>query len=459
MINKNKDVAGEYDLILGFPIARNFESNFRKSTAKFEGAKFYDLSERVVNRKYSKRIIMPAVGQGAITYTGDSHLMTIAPTGSGKGRSVIIPNLLHYNGPVIVVDPKGENYAVTAKYRKEVLGHKVVVLDPFRVTNAKSDGLNPFDIFTLDNADIETDAQALAELLSEGNRFSSDPFWDLAACGLYSGLIAYMVSVLEKKEWNMNKLRDIIMGDDTVYNLAVMLDTQGKKMKKMAYQEITSFLQMPDEKTRPSVKATALGYLKSFTSDRVGSTLEKSSFSLEEVVNGDKLSIYIIIPPDKLKSHRGLLKVWVNTLMKAITSRKEIPEHRTLFILDECGQLGSFPFLETAITLLRGYGLQTWTFWQDLSQLRKLYEIEWSTMVNNCAVLQIFGTKNYRVASEFSEMVGVETDQVSDVRASEQILLIDGEDLLKTMRFDYLKNKEFEGKYEDNPLYKNVKIK
>src|ERR1700684_2772047 len=51
--------------------------------------------------------------RNAIRYTGDGHLVTFAPTGAGKGAGVIIPNLLHYNGSIIVVDPKGENFVVT----------------------------------------------------------------------------------------------------------------------------------------------------------------------------------------------------------------------------------------------------------------------------------------------------------------------------------------------------------
>ena len=42
-------------------------------------------------------------------YAGDRHLLTVAPTRSGKGVSSIIPNLLTYQGSVIVIDPKGEN--------------------------------------------------------------------------------------------------------------------------------------------------------------------------------------------------------------------------------------------------------------------------------------------------------------------------------------------------------------
>src|ERR1022692_4037120 len=59
------------------------------------------------------------------------HLLTIAPTRSGKGVSLIIPNLLNYRGAVLVVDPKGENAWVTAEYRRNVLGQKTVIVDPW----------------------------------------------------------------------------------------------------------------------------------------------------------------------------------------------------------------------------------------------------------------------------------------------------------------------------------------
>ena len=41
-----------------------------------------------------------------------NHQLTIALTGAGKGRSVIIPNLLMWQGSALVVDPKGTNAAV-----------------------------------------------------------------------------------------------------------------------------------------------------------------------------------------------------------------------------------------------------------------------------------------------------------------------------------------------------------
>src|SRR5437763_1904767 len=71
-----------------------------------------------------------------LTYGGDGHLLTVAPTGAGKGVGAIIPALLSYPGSIIVTDIKGENYQVTARRRRE-MGHQVVVLDPFSLVTSR----------------------------------------------------------------------------------------------------------------------------------------------------------------------------------------------------------------------------------------------------------------------------------------------------------------------------------
>lgn len=55
----------------------------------------------------------------------EGHLMTIAPTGAGKGVSASIPACLTWQGPLIVIDPKGEHYAVTARRRREAVHDRV----------------------------------------------------------------------------------------------------------------------------------------------------------------------------------------------------------------------------------------------------------------------------------------------------------------------------------------------
>jgi type IV secretion system protein VirD4 len=64
-------------------------------------------------------------------YDGAAHLLTMAPTRSGKGVGTIIPNLL-LDRSAICIDPKGENVRVTARVR--AAKGKVWCLDPFGVS-------------------------------------------------------------------------------------------------------------------------------------------------------------------------------------------------------------------------------------------------------------------------------------------------------------------------------------
>ncbi len=84
----------------------------------------------------------------AVLYDGDAPLLTCASTGAGKGRGILIPNLLRYPGPAIVMDIKGELFQVTSRRRRE-MGQHVIALDPFHLVTERSDRLNPLDLLTL----------------------------------------------------------------------------------------------------------------------------------------------------------------------------------------------------------------------------------------------------------------------------------------------------------------------
>ena len=194
-------------------------------------------------------------------------------------------------------------------------------------------------------------------------------------------------------------------------------------------------------------------YLKSILSDRVIRTFKKSSFKLQDVVEGKPISIYLIVPPDKLRSHRAVVKLWVGALLKAITRRRFIPDQKTLFMLDECGQLQHFPFLETIITLCRAYGVQCWTFWQDLAQLQHWYPTSWKTILNNCGVVQTFGISNRDMATQWSGYLDHSPSQLRTLRADQQIIAIHAQGEQVATRFDYLCDEPFTGRFDSNRFF------
>ena len=125
-----------------------------------------------------------------LRYDGPAHLLTLAPTRSGKGVGTVIPNLLTAERSVIVVDPKGENARITARARED-LG-PVHVLDPFGLTGRPSSACNPLDILAPDSLDLGEDAATLADaLVMDPAGQVSEPHWNEEAKALLTGLILF----------------------------------------------------------------------------------------------------------------------------------------------------------------------------------------------------------------------------------------------------------------------------
>ena len=398
------------------------------------------------------RLAEPAIeGETPILYGEDRHLVTIAPTGAGKGRGVIIPNLLRFEGSVIVIDPKGETWHVTARRRKE-MGQEVRLLDPFGAVGKRTDSLNPFDLFDRPGALLDADAEMLASLLAGDVGFHKEPFWDNWGRSLMAGVIAAVAETSAKSERHFGRVREILMSDDAVYNLAALIESHDD-LNRLSKQNISSFLPIT-EQTRSGILSTTQSYLKVVNSDSALRSLSKSTISLDAVRRGDPMTIYIVIPPDKLESHGALLRLWVGALMLTVMGRKRRPKRSTLFLLDECAQLGEFGPLRQSMTLLRGYGLQVWPFFQDLSQLQRLYPKDWRTIFNNAGVFQLFGVANHLMARESADLIGdVDPDMLRKMAKDRQIIAVSNEKAVSARLQDYLNDAPFAGHYDPNPMF------
>lgn len=401
----------------------------------------------------------PPPADEPLLYKGDGHLMTIAPTGGGKGVGVIIPNLLTYPGSVIAVDIKGELTQVTARRRRE-MGQKVVVLDPFGLVTDRTrpgDSLNPFDLFHLPGADPESDAEMLAAQFSVDHSFSTDRYWDDTGKGLAAGLIAHLATGGAEDERNPSALRKLLYMDDLDYNIATWLD-KGEVKNPLARDEFVAYLSAPSDKTRPCIRTTACTYMKCLGSELVSRAMETSSFDLRAMMDGQPMTVYLVIPPEKLESHRAVLRAWVATLLTAVLRRKQLPELRTLFVVDEAAQLGEMPLLRTAMTLLRGYGLQCWTFWQDLGQLRTLYPNDWTTMVSNSAAMQAFGLPRHGTArTAWLEVLGEDALDLPRMPPGEMAVSFADSGMSRHRRANYLTDPAFAGLFDSNRRFADSK--
>jgi type IV secretion system protein VirD4 len=83
-----------------------------------------------------------------VHWDGDGHLLTLAPTRSGKSVTTIIPNLLRHRGSAVVLDPKGELYEATSAWRAANVGpvNRIASFDDGsdpKTSNFPKHGFNP----------------------------------------------------------------------------------------------------------------------------------------------------------------------------------------------------------------------------------------------------------------------------------------------------------------------------
>ena len=384
-----------------------------------------------------------------VLHTGDGHLITLARTGAGKGIGCIIPALLRYQGPVIVIDPKGENFQVTSRRRRE-MGQQLLLLDPFGVTGEETGALNPLDLIDPHSPEAIDSAVQLAELIVT-KQHTQDPFWDSRAHSLITTMLLFVASGRPPVLRNLQEMHYLLnqTNEDMDFTFKEIL-----KNPLPAVRQGGAIKSTAEAKVWASILSTAQSHTDFLRSAGAQATLARSTIDLNAITRGDPISIYVVVPPEKLESHGKLLRLWIGVMMSAITRRSQRPKLPTLFILDEAAQLGPLKQLRQAITLLRGYGLRTWSFWQDLSQLQMLYPKDWKTMINNCEVLQAFGFSNARVARDGGELTGYEDWRaLQDLEFEDMVLAIAGDRPVIARKPNYLEDPAFAGQFDENLFY------
>ena len=97
------------------------------------------------------------------------HTAVFAPTGAGKSVSLVIPFLLTCEDSCVVVDLKGELARITANARRK-MGHRVVLLDPFKKITDHPDTLNPLEFIDKESPYAIDDCRETAAAMVERKR-------------------------------------------------------------------------------------------------------------------------------------------------------------------------------------------------------------------------------------------------------------------------------------------------
>ena len=332
-------------------------------------------------------------------YGGPRHLLTVAPTRSGKGTCSIIPNLLTLQRSVICMDPKGQNAAVTMRSRASVT--ETFLINPFNEHDLGTSRFNPIAQFRIDDPNVFADVGSLAEalILTEGK----DPHWPDSARNLIALLILHLVATKPGKA-TLPEIRDILgMPDELlVKEIGVMARSCYPFIAELAGQ----FLGATNEiKNIVSTARTQTKFLSDpLLKDPKTGVLTGDDFRLADFKK--RLStLYVILPSRHIASYARLLRLITVSAIDQLTATTG--GINTVLMLDEFKMLGHLSAVENAFSLAAGYNLQIWPFIQNLNQLREVYgETAYLDFISGCGVIQFFAPNDEFTAEFVSKRIG-----------------------------------------------------
>ena len=375
-----------------------------------------------------------------ITSNTQRHLLTVAPTRSGKLLTTSMPRCIEHQGSLVAVDVKdGELALICARYRRDVLSHKVVIVDPWDeacshlgFTPAR---FNVLDWLNPDNDDFVEDALLIADSLIT-DQGVKEPFWNDEARSLIMGLILYVAATplvlipTQRKSRDLAQVRRLLNLSRSDFKAMVsgrfekdeddnvQLIHPGMAQSRNEYvRAAASRILNKAEKELSGVISTAQQNTHFLESARIQRSVSDSDFSFNELENG-KTDIFIVLPAGRLFTYNRYLRMLISIAITAVTRFKTKPNPPVYFLIEEAAALGRMATIESAYGLMAGYGMQLHMIVQDFNQLFDLYQQRWQTFIANSGVIQIFGTNDLMTAEYTSRLCGVGTvESVSEASA------------------------------------------
>ena len=157
----------------------------------------------------------PKEVQMYLRHNGPEHLLVFAPTRSGKGIGLILPTLLAWEGSSLVLDIKGENWALTSGFRRS-MGQKVLRFDPADASGASA-CFNPLEELRLDSLLSIPNAQNIAAMLVDPEGKGLEDHWSKAAFAMLGGSLLHCCIMTRAREKRAATLYDLscMLADET----------------------------------------------------------------------------------------------------------------------------------------------------------------------------------------------------------------------------------------------------
>jgi type IV secretion system protein VirD4 len=375
--------------------------------------------ESIMSHMYPPFIVGKYKGE-YLKYRGQDFLMLAAGTRSGKGVSMVIPNLLTYPDSVVVEDIKEENFMYTSGYRRQC-GHEVYLWSPFS-ENGRSHAYNPLEYIAGRPAYTRVgDVMTIGEHLYPSNVDARLRYWNDNARNLFVGIVLYLLEtpslpctfgeVLRQASGRGRAIREHVSSivstrSNTTGTLPVLSFECLDALNRFLSQSKEAFANIVSTMTAP---------LNLFSNPVVDAATSRSDFHLGDV-RKKRMSLYVGIKPGDLKAGALLVNLFFSQLIDLNTREQpaENPDlkYQCALLMDEFAAPGRIDIIDTANAFIAGFNLRLMLIFHGMSQLEdpKLYGRHGAeTLAINCKMRSLFAPRTLKDSEEYSKMLGTFT--------------------------------------------------
>lgn len=424
---------------------------------------------------------------GLSTFYENIHAITFGSSGSWKGISAIVPNILSYPF-IFLVDPGGENTAIASKHWKQ-RGYNFSCINVFEMFTEEpwdlpAQGFNPLDFIEVASPSFAADSLLFAEMLTPrtGAESGSSAYFKSAAESAKRAMIIHIKTSEPAERQNLSTLFEYMTCDAEAWTALLAAMKANPICGDMVSREAIKLERIQDQAPEEfsAVMSTIQDDLNFLADPLVREKLSESEvdFSiLKGLAQGSEGGVIsVVLPLEYIESHAAITRLALACAVLEM-QRRPLAKSRVLFLIDEAAALGKILRFPNWLATLRKYNVVFWTIWQNVGQVVHLYGKNWQTIIGNCGMRQILSVGELETAEYTEKMLGrttvsststnpkgersftetarplVMADELFRMRADRQVVLLDNYKPLKLQKIPYWKRPELVGRYHPNPYY------
>lgn len=383
-------------------------------------ASVHDVARRGLFRRDPAAIVIGRMGRRLVRLGGQQFAILAAPTRSGKGVGLVVPNLLEYGHSVVVLDIKQENFALTSGWRAR-MGHDVFMFNPF-AEDRRSHRWNPLGYVSADPAFRVSDLQGIATMLYP-ERGSEQAFWVGHARNAFLAFALYLFENLDDQRAagfpqeaqhvpTLGMVYRLSSGDGIDMAAHLRDLSQRPFLGAEARLAFASLLSQAPE-TFASILGTCREPLNAWVNPVLDAATSANDFLLTDL-RRRRTTIYVGVQPNRLAEARTILNLFFSQLIHLNT--KDLPstdaalKYQCLLLMDEFTAIGRIDIIASAVAYMAGYNLRLLPIIQSMAQLDAVYGKEVArTILTNHALQILFAPREQQDADDYSEMLGYTT--------------------------------------------------